>query len=428
MTGLWIVLALMTAVVLAAVLAPLIRGAGKQGPARSEYDLTVFKDQLAELDRDRERGLLDDGEAEAARIEIQRRILAAAGPGAGETEAPAPLKRPMAAVIGVAISAAAFGFYFVLGSPDVPNQPFAERNIASEIAAREGRLNRDEVLGLTAKLEQRLKENPGDLDSWMLLGRTYMTIDEIDSALAAFRQAMKVGNRRPDVVSGYAEALVLAERGHVPPEARKLFSEILAADPLNAKARYYLGLELAQRGKMKEALQAWVDLRSLAPQDAPWLAAVDQQIASAGKELSLAPWAVKPSAEALALALALTRGLKTGPAPPAASSPTAGSPTAGSSSASSPSAGAPTAGSPPSQPRGPRGPSTADVEAASQMSAAERSRMIRTMVQRLADRLKENPDDRAGWQRLARAYEVLGETEKAGDAKARAEALAGKGL
>ncbi len=173
MTGLWIVLALMTAVVLAVLLAPLIRGAGKQGPARSEYDLTVFKDQLAELDRDRERGLLDDGEAEAARIEIQRRMLAAAGPGADETEAPAPLKWPIAAAIGAAVTAAAFGFYFILGSPGALNQPFAERNIASEISAREGRLNRDEVLGLTAKLEQRLKENPGDLNSWMLLaGRT----------------------------------------------------------------------------------------------------------------------------------------------------------------------------------------------------------------------------------------------------------------
>ena len=400
MTGLWIVLALMTAVVLAVLLAPLIRGAGKRGPARSEYDLAVFKDQLAELVRDRERGWLEGGEAEAARIEIQRRMLAASS-GADETEAPAPLKWPSVAVIGVAISAAAFGFYFVLGSPNVPNQPFAERNIASEIAAREGRLNRDEVLGLTAKLEQRLRENPGDVNSWMLLGRTYLTINEIDTALAAFRKALEVGYHRPGVVSSYAEALVLAERGHVPPEARELFSEILEADPLNPKARYYLGLELAQRGKVKEALQAWVDLRSLSPEGAPWLAAVDQQIASAGKELGLAPWAVKPSAEALALAL--TRGLKTGPAAPAA--------------------GAPSAGAPPSQPRG---PSTADVEAASQMSAAERNQMIRTMVQRLADRLKENPDDRAGWQRLARAYEVLGETEKARDAKARADTLAGK--
>ncbi|MEE9316906.1 MAG: c-type cytochrome biogenesis protein CcmI [Rhodospirillales bacterium] len=403
MTGLWIVLALMTAAVLAVLLAPLIRGTGKKGPARSEYDLAVFKDQLAELDRDRERGLLGDGEAEAARIEIQRRMLAAAGPGADETEAPAPLKWPVAAAIGAAVTTAAFGFYFILGSPSAPNQPFAERNIASEISAREGRLNRDEVLGLTAKLEQRLKENPGDLNSWMLLGRTYLTINETGKAVAALWQAMEVSKRRPDVVSSYAEALVLAEQGNVPPEARRLFSEILAADSLNSRARYYLGLELAQRGKVKEALQAWVDLRSLSPEGAPWLAPVDQQIASAAQELGLAPWAVKPSAEALALAL--TRGLKTGPAP-------------------SPAAGAPAAGAPPSLPRG---PSAADVQSASQMSAADRNQMIRTMVQRLADRLKENPDDRAGWQRLARAYNVLGETEKAEDAKARADALAGKG-
>ena len=60
------------------------------------------------------------------------------------------------------------------------------------------------------------------------------------------------------------------------------------------------------------------------------------------------------------------------------------------------------------------------------MSAADRQTMIRTMVQRLADRLQENPDDLSGWQRLARAYEVLGETEKAKDAHARVEALAKK--
>ncbi len=388
MTGLWIVLALMTAVVLAVLLAPLIRGTGKQGPARSEYDITVFKDQLAELDRDRERGLLDDGEAEAARIEIQRRILAA-GSGTDETETPAPFKWPSAAVIGVALSAAAFGFYFVLGSPDVPNQPFAERNIASEIAARKGQLDRGEVMQLAARLEKRLKENPGDAGGWMLLGRTYLTISEFTPALAAYRQAMEVGNRHPDIAVDYAEALVLAERGRVPPEARALFLDAAAADPVNPRARYYLGLELAQRGKGREALQAWVDLRSLAPDGAPWLAAVDQQIASAAQELGVAPWAVKPSAEALALA-------KTMPLPEAPA-------------------------------RGPPGgPSAADVEAASQMSDADRQAMIRTMVQRLADRLKQNPGDLAGWRRLTRAYEVLGEAEKARDAKARADALAGK--
>jgi cytochrome c-type biogenesis protein CcmH len=392
MTGLWIAAVVMTAAVLMAVLMPLLRGMKKQPPGRAEYDLAVYKDQLGELERDRDRGLIDEAEAEAARIEIQRRMLATT-PKGKKTETAHPPNRAFAAVIGVALAVAAFGFYFVLGSPGVPNQPFAERNITSEIAARESQLERDEVLGLTAKLEQRLKENPGDLNSWVLLGRTYLTISEIDSALAAYRKAMGVSNRRPDVVSSYAEALVLAEDGRVPPEARTLFRETTAADPFNPRARYYLGLGLAQQGKVKEALQAWVDLRALSPEGASWLAAVDQQIASAAQELGLAPWAVKPSAEALALGLTAktTPGIFSAPA---------------------------------KEP--PRRPSAGDVEAASRMSEGDRAEMIRSMVQRLADRLKENPDDADGWRRLARAYEVLGKTEKAEDAVARADALASK--
>ena len=58
------------------------------------------------------------------------------------------------------------------------------------------------------------------------------------------------------------------------------------------------------------------------------------------------------------------------------------------------------------------------------MSADDRQKMIRSMVQRLADRLAENPDDLAGWQRLAKAYEVLGEAAKAEEVRKRIEAMA----
>ncbi len=395
MTGLWIAAVVMTAAVVAVVLMPLYRGAKKQTPGRAEYDLAVYKDQLAELDRDRDRGLIDKAEAEAASIEIQRRILAAA-PKADRTKKKEPARPPnrlFAAVIGVAVSAAAFGLYAVLGSPHIPNRPFAERNISSEIAAREGQLGRNEVMQLAARLEERLKENPGDADGWVLLGRTYLTIGEFAPALAAYRQAMEAGNRRADIAADYGEALVLAEQGRVILEARMLFQEAAAADPLNPKARYYIGLGLAQQGDARGALQAWVDLRALSPAGAPWLEAVDRQIARAAQDLGAAAAAVKPSAEAVALGLTAPVPSKT----PTAMAPARGSPT---------------------------GPSAADVEAASRMSEGERGAMIRSMVQRLAGRLKENPDDEDGWRRLARAYEVLGETEKAKDAIARAEALA----
>ena len=405
MTGLWVAGVLMSAVVALAIVMPLIRRPGGPQPGRGEYDITVYKDQLREIDRDRDRGLVDDEEAEAAQVEIQRRMLAASEaekkPAAG---ASLPRGRTAAAVLVAAIPAAAFGIYFTLGSPEMPGQPFAGRNIASEITARQGKLDRSEVMQLVARLLKRLEADPNNVDGWVLLGRTYLTIGKFEGALAAYRKAMEVGNRHPEIVTDYAEALVLSGKGQVVPEAQGLFEDIAEADPYNPRAGYYLGLGLAQRGNLKAALQAWVDLRAVSPPGSPWLEMVDLKIARAAEDLQVAPWSVKPSAKALALA-------KTMPAPAAP----AAMETPGATSAR-PSA-------PSTQPPG---PSAEDVKAASEMSATDRQTMIRTMVQRLADRLQENPDDLSGWQRLARAYEVLGETEKAKDAHARVEALAKK--
>jgi len=397
-TGFWVAAVLMSAAVVVAVLVPLLRRPGGPQPGRGEYDLTVYKDQLREIDNDRERGLLDDDEAEAARVEIQRRMLAASdAEKKPDADATLPRGRMVAAVLAAAIPAAAFGIYFVLGSPEMPGQPFAGRNIASEITAREGKLDQGEVMQLARQLLKRLKADPNNVDGWMLLGRTYLTINNFDGALTAYRKAMEAGNRHPATVTEYAEALVLSQQGQVGPEAQSLFEDIAEADPYNPRARYYLGLGLAQRGNLKAALQAWVDLRAVSPPGSPWLEIVDHQVARAAKDLKVAPRSVKPSARALALAKAMPQP----EAPPAMKTP----------------------GGPDTL----RGPSAEDVKAADKMPAADRQAMIRAMVERLAGRLKKNPDDLAGWRRLARAYEVLGETEKAKDARARVEALSKKG-
>ncbi|MFQ5567889.1 MAG: c-type cytochrome biogenesis protein CcmI [Paracoccaceae bacterium] len=401
MIGLWVAAALMTALALAAVVVPLLRARERTPAARRDYDLTVYKDQLAEIERDVERGLLDAAEAEAARIEIQRRILAAAGPAADRATA-APPRRTVAAVLGVALPAAAFGAYLALGSPDAPNFPIAERETApaARTAGQEGGLDRAEVMKLAARLRKRLESGGGDAQGWVLLGRTYLSVSEFPGAVAAFRRAFELSGRQADIAGDYAEALVMAAGGRVPDEAQALFRNIIAAEPLNPQARYYAGLGLAQRGDLRGALQAWTDLKALAPPGAQWLETVDQQIARAAQDLGVAPWSVKPTAEAMELAERVPRPA---PEPPA--------------QAAAPGA-APRAGAP--------GPTAEDMAAAAEMAAGDRQRMIRGMVQRLADRLKDEPDDLDGWRRLARSYEVLGETEKAAEARARAEALAAK--
>ncbi|MDA1088976.1 MAG: c-type cytochrome biogenesis protein CcmI [Proteobacteria bacterium] len=436
MTTFWAVAALMTVATLAMVIVPLLRKPKQSAPRRAEFDLTVYKDQLAEISRDAERGLLGDAEAKAASVEIKRRMLKTTettdddeGGNAGQPS----LSRAVAVILAAATPIVAFGFYIVLGAPSQPDLPYAKRDISAEIQAREGRLQKAEVLQLTAKLVEALKKRPTDIKGWLLLGRTYLTINEFQGALEAFRRATEISNRRADIAASYAEAMILAENGKVTATARKLFTEILAGDPFDPKAHYYLGLEKAQAGNLRGALQAWTDLIQLSPADAPWLDSVHQQINSTAKELGIDPSTVLASARATVLSL--TRGLGSPKSsslprmsmPPAASSPAPSSPGPSSSgpyssAASSPAPSSPGPSSPPTS-SSPKGPSAAEVKAAGQMSAGDRDQMIRSMVNRLADRLKQNPDDLAGWQRLAKAYEVLGDQDKAAAVRKKIEAL-----
>ncbi len=349
MIGLWIALALLTALVAGLLALPLVRPR-RPAPPRGEYDLAIYRDQLAEVERDAERGLLVGEQAAATRIEIQRRMLAAAE---AETGTVAPTDRgarTVALALVVAVSAGAFGLYQYLGSPDLPGQPLAERRDALDAVAEQ----QVEMERLIGRLAEKMNETPGNIEGWLLLARSYRSHRRFSEAAEAFRQAVDLSDRRVDVLADYGEARVLARDGTVDPEDRAIFEEILAKDPREPRARYYIGAFQAQRGDLKGALQSWADLLAMSPADAPWLEEVRGRVADAERQLGVEAGSVKPSAAA-----------------------------------------------------------PAEVDEAT----------IRAMVEGLAERLKENPDDLKGWLMLARSYEVLGEAEKASHALARADAL-----
>ncbi len=375
MTGLWIAAAALTVVVVALLVAPLVFRRTLRVPPRAAFDLAVYRDQLGEIDRDVERGLLSAEQAEASRVEIKRRILAAAD-GAGASTRPPPRRVPiLAAMIAVAVPAGAVALYLGLGAPQHPDHPFAARGDApSEVAAGE---HARELEAALARVEDQLRDSPLDADGWLRLGRIRLALERPSEAADAFRRARALDPGRPEVAARLGEALVAAAGGRVTEEARAAFADALAGNPLSAEARYYLALDRAQQGDSRGAAQGWVDLVALSPRDSPWLDTVRDQIYRAAEALGVDPQAITPTPEALLLAERLRLP----------------------------------------------GPSAADMAAAAALPAEERDAMIRAMVDRLAARLEQAPEDREGWLRLARAYEVLGETEKARSALRRAEAL-----
>src|ERR1700741_1080641 len=122
---LWVIFAVMTAAAILAVLWPLGR---VRRPVRGGSDFLVYKDQLKEIDSDRASGLIGEAEAEAARLEISRRLLAAAeaptGGGAATLASPKAERRRLAAVAALAVlTLGPLGFYIALGSPNIPGEP-----------------------------------------------------------------------------------------------------------------------------------------------------------------------------------------------------------------------------------------------------------------------------------------------------------------
>ena len=356
---LWLVFALMTAAAIFAVLWPLARGYDVQAGS----ELEVYRDQLHEIERDRAAGLIGAAEADAARVEVSRRLINAADAAEFRHIAVGSprWRRRAAAVAGlVLLPVGAIALYLTLGSPQLPGEPLQARLRAVH--------NDRSIASLMAQVEQHLAQNPNDSRGYEVLAPVYLQLGRFDDAVSARRKVLALGGETADRQADLGEALTAAANGIVTADAKSAFERAVALDAQEPKARFFIGVAAEQDGDRAKAAAIWQDMVKSAPADAPWVATVTRALAEIG---------VAPSA------------------PPAVA-------------AVPPPAGAP-------------GPNASDVAAASQMSEQDRNTMVRGMVARLADRLKQNGDDIEGWQRLLRAYVVLNERDKAqaaaGDAR-----------
>ncbi len=367
----WLVFALLLLAVIAVMLFPILKGVGDQANLRIDYDIVVYRDQLAELEQDIGRGLLTEGQAGAARAEIHRRMLAAEDAELKTLEKPARVANRYArlaviVLIAVGLPVGAVGMYSALGSPQLPGMPYAWRvaNDPAFIAATSA-----------DNLQEQLKSNP-NVAGYQRLGEMYFTAGNYDQAAEATRQAIKLGANDEKIWSELGEAVVMSNGGSVVPEAMQAFVKALAIEPNSERSRFYIGLAEAQIGNGKQAIAIWRDLEQSSPADAPWLSMLREHISVVGKEAGIDPASISPSppsVETLNAAVgAMSNAMNTQ------------SPTGASAS-----------------------------QATGDNSQDE---MIRNMVTQLAAKMEKSPNDAAGWQFLAHAYSVLGDHAKALDA------------
>lgn len=339
----WILVAVLTAVVAVFLLLPLMR-AGRSADVAEAHDAEVYRDQLDELARDQASGLIGANEAELARAEVARRLIAAKAQEARTTPIASERRNRLAQVaIVVLLPAIGLGLYISTGNPDLPARPLAAR------LAEPG----NDLNILIAKAERHLAENPDDGAGWELLAPIYFRNGRIEDSANAYREAIRSLGASPERLDGYAEVLIALANGIVTKDAREVLQQSQALDAGNPRTRYYLALALEQEGKRDEAKAAFEALAKDSPADAPWLSLVNRHIA----------------------------GLADGEGQAV-----------------------------------PGNPTEQDVAAASQMDVEGRKQMIAGMVESLAGKLKEDPDNFEGWMRIIRSYVVLDQREAAEEA------------
>ncbi|MFE0757175.1 c-type cytochrome biogenesis protein CcmI [Inquilinus sp. NPDC058860] len=365
MTGwlFWVVAAVMTGGAVALLLRRLF-AADASLPSGS--DAAIYRDQLKELERERAAGEIGAAEAEAAKAEIGRRLLATAGQAKPAIAAPTVPPRRVALGLAVLLPVAALAIYLAEGTPGLPSQPFASRDPGERVAVQS-------AMAEARALEQRLDADPQDRAGWIELGQRWGQLGDSAKAADAYGRAIGLGNADAELTGRYGEALVGANGGAVTETARAAFEQALKLRPNDIRARYFLALGNAQAGDDRAALDLWQALVRDSPADAPWLPSVRQHLAETAQRLGLDPKTATPEPQPAAR-----------PAPPA---------------------------------NGPAG-------AIASLPPDEQAKAIRGMVDGLAARLEQSPDDLEGWLRLARARGVLGEADAAADAYARAAALA----
>jgi cytochrome c-type biogenesis protein CcmH len=360
---LWIGFALLTAAVLAWVLAPLAQpgpvgdtaGAGEAGTR------AVYRDQIAEIEAERTAGRIGADEAEAAKLEIARRLLAIAAP--ADHAAPATARAVDHSKVALAAAAAVplltLGLYLAHGSPGLPSGSVASRTEAAREQA--------DLARMVAEVEARLRNVPDDGKGWEVIAPVYLKAGRNADAEAAYANAVRLQGESVKLLAGLAEASMLARDGIVTEVARTAYEKILKLEPGMVEPRFWLAMGKEQDGRLADALADYKTLLKEAPPDAPYRAPLDTRI----REVSTRMAGTPPKVAAR-------------------------------------------------QPAQPVGPGAAEMEAAAKLTPEQRGQMITGMVEGLAQRLKSDGRDLPGWLRLVKAYSVLGRNDDARAALAEA--------
>lgn len=271
MTMIWFIFGLLTAAALLAVVVPLARRPASTD-AR-ELDIAFYEAQTAEIDRDLARGVIGATEADAARAEAARRLMAARQRAKADVTGGS---RRLAVAVAVAafvfVPALVVGLYQSIGAPGMPDEPLEARLNAPPAQM--------DMATAIKRIEDHLAKDPNDGRGWTVLAPIYMRLQRFDDAKTAYRNAIRVLGPSADRWSGLGQVELALSGGTVSAEAKSDFEHAVALDPKSPAAAFYLGVAAEQEGDKAKAKTMWTNLLAASPPQAPWIPTVREHLAA----------------------------------------------------------------------------------------------------------------------------------------------------
>mgnify|MGYP000276441595 CR=1 FL=1 len=242
--------ALLIAATLALMLPPLWLGLRSKTQAnREETNLGIFRDQLAELEREKEEGTLLPADYEQGKAELQRRLLEEVAPEtAGSKQSVTEPSRKTAIALLIALPVLALTGYLVLGNPKALNP---------EAAVAQPEMTPEKINALVERLAEKMQANPDDMQGWLMLARSYKSQGRYADAVNAFAKAEKVVENEPDLLASYAETVALAGGKGLKGKPRQLVEKALKLDPKHPHSLFLAGAAAMEAGENKKGVTYW---------------------------------------------------------------------------------------------------------------------------------------------------------------------------
>ncbi|TCK18608.1 cytochrome c-type biogenesis protein CcmH [Thiogranum longum] len=285
MTLFWILAGVMAVLALFFIAVPVLRSRHRTDVDRDQLNTAVIREQLAELGADMEAGKLDADAFESAHHDLERELLNAIDETPDKPRASSRSGRWLLAILLPAIPLLAVMLYLQLGVVDPSQQASQAAQAAND---NSGGMPEHEINAVLEELAQRLAAEPDHADGWILLARSYASLQRFDEAAAAYEQARKYGGDTPELLVDYADTLIAASGGNFSDEVGAMLKKALAQQPDNLKGLWLFGHWLYQHGNYQGALDNWQAVAAQAQAGSETSRVLQQQIQLARSKLGTA--------------------------------------------------------------------------------------------------------------------------------------------